>query len=98
MSVHASRRYAIIAMNIEIKPELERRLQTIAQDRSQTLSELVEEAMVYYLDALEGESSSWVATTQGLLPGAWSREDFSEWSPDPDLESKIANPGYSRQG
>jgi predicted transcriptional regulator len=68
-------------MNVELKPELERRLQSIAQERSQSLSELVEEAMVSYLNALENESSSWVEATQGLLPQVWSTEDFTEWNP-----------------
>ena len=67
-------------MNVEIKPELEHRLQTLAQERSQSLSELVEEAMLSYLDALENESS-WVEATQSLLPHVWSTEDFTEWTP-----------------
>ena len=68
-------------MNVELKPELERRLQTIAQKRSQSLSELVEEAMVSYLETLESEPSSWVDATQGLLPQVWTAEDFTEWNP-----------------
>jgi hypothetical protein len=68
-------------MNVELKPELERRLQTIARERSQSLSDLVEEAMLSYLNALASESSSWVAATQSLLPRVWSTEGFTEWSP-----------------
>jgi hypothetical protein len=68
-------------MNVELKPELERRLQMIAEKRSQSLSELVEEAMVSYLNTLESESSSWVETTQSLLPVVWPAEDFTEWNP-----------------
>ena len=68
-------------MNVELDPELERRLLTIAQKRSQSLSELVEEAMLSYLDVVESESSSWVATTQSLLPQVWPAEDFSGWNP-----------------
>ncbi len=68
-------------MNVELKPELERRLQAIAQKRSQPLSEVVEEAMLSYLNALESEPSSWVETTRSLLPQVWSTEDFAEWNP-----------------
>jgi predicted transcriptional regulator len=68
-------------MSVELKPELERRLQIIAQRRSQSVSELVEEAMLSYLKGMENESSSWVETTQGLLPRVWSKEDFKEWNP-----------------
>jgi predicted transcriptional regulator len=68
-------------MNVELDPELERRLLVIARKRSQSLSKLVEEAMLSYLDAVESESSTWVATTQGLLPQVWPAEEFSEWNP-----------------
>jgi predicted transcriptional regulator len=68
-------------MNVELKPELERRLQTVADERSQPLSELVEEAMIFYLSALERESSAWVEATQGLLPKVWPEEDFTDWNP-----------------
>ena len=50
-------------MNVELKPELEHRLQAIARERSQSLSGLVEEGMLSYLNALENESS-WVESTQ----------------------------------
>jgi uncharacterized protein (DUF433 family) len=36
--------------------------------------------------ALESESSSWIGTTQGLLPQVWATEDFTEWNP-PDGRS-----------
>ncbi len=65
-------------MNVELKPELERRLQTIAQERSQSLSDLVEEAMLSYLNALESESSSWVEATQALLPQVWPTETLRD--------------------
>jgi hypothetical protein len=68
-------------MNVELKPELERRLQTIARERSQSLSDLVEEVMLSYLNALESEPSSWVEATQALLPQVWPTEDFTEWNP-----------------
>ena len=68
-------------MNVELKPELEHRLQAIARERSQSLSELIEEGMLSYLNALEGEPSSWVETTQRLLPQVWPMEDFTEWTP-----------------
>ena len=68
-------------MNLELRPELERRLRTIAHSRSQSLSELVEEAILSYLDAVEIESSSSVEAGQRLLPRVWSTEDFTEWNP-----------------
>jgi predicted transcriptional regulator len=68
-------------MSVELKPELERRLQMIAERRSQSVSELVEEVMLSYLEGLENESSSWVETTQGLLPRVWPEEDFKDWNP-----------------
>jgi hypothetical protein len=78
-------------MNLELKPELEQRLQTIAQKRSQSLSELVEEAMLSYLRTGESESSSWVKATQSLLPRIWSAADFMEWTP-PDASGGGRNP------
>ena len=71
-------------MNLELKPELERRLEMIAQERSQPLAELVEEAMLSYLNALESESSAWVKTTRDLLPKVWPAEDFTDWMPPDD--------------
>ena len=68
-------------MYVELKPELEHRLVTVARERSQSVSDLVEEAMLCYLSALESDASSWVATTQGLLPRVWPKEDFTEWVP-----------------
>jgi hypothetical protein len=68
-------------MNIELKPELERRLQTIAQGRSRSLSEIVEEAMLAYLNATEHDSQSWVGTTESLLPQVWPKDDFAGWNP-----------------
>jgi hypothetical protein len=68
-------------MSVDLKPELERRLQAIAHARSLSLAELVEEAMLSYLNTLESEPSSWIKTTQGLLPNVWPREDFTDWMP-----------------
>ncbi len=68
-------------MNVELKPELEHRLRAIAEKRSQSLSELVEEGMLSYLNVLESDPSSWVETTQNLLPQMWRVEDFREWNP-----------------
>jgi predicted transcriptional regulator len=68
-------------MSAELRPELERRLQALAQKRSQSLSELIEEAMLSYLNSLENESSSRVEATQRLLPQVWPTEDFTEWNP-----------------
>lgn len=68
-------------MNVELKPEIERRLEAIARERSRPVAELVEEAMISYLDAVESGSSSWVEATQGLLPRVWPAEDFAEWNP-----------------
>jgi predicted transcriptional regulator len=68
-------------MNVEIKPNLERRLRVLAQKRSQSVSDLVEEALTRYLDTLETESSSWIETTQNLLGRVWAKEDFTDWNP-----------------
>ena len=68
-------------MNVEIRPELEHRLRVLAQQRSQSLSDLVEEGMTRYLDTLETEPSSWVETTQNLLGRVWAKEDFTDWNP-----------------
>ena len=68
-------------MNVELKPELERRLERIAQERSQPLAELVEEAMLSYLNSLESEASAWAEAIQDLLPRAWPAEDFTDWMP-----------------
>jgi hypothetical protein len=68
-------------MNVEIKPELEHRLRAIAQERSQSLSELVEEGMLSYLSVIERESSAWVEATHKLLPRVWPAENFKEWNP-----------------
>ena len=81
-------------MIVELKPELEHRLKAIAEKRSQSLSELVEEGMLSYLNFLENESSSWVETTQRLLPQVWPTEDFAEWNP-PDGRS---GPAGTRTG
>ena len=71
-------------MNVELKPELERRLLAIAQKRSQPLSDIVEEALLSYLNAVESVPSSWVETTQNPLPQVWPSEDFAEWNPPHD--------------
>jgi predicted transcriptional regulator len=68
-------------MNLELQPELERRLRAIAQKRSQSLSELVEEGLRSYLEAIESESSTWVETTQNILGQVWTTEDFRDWNP-----------------
>ena len=66
-------------MTVEIKPEIESRLAAIAHERSMSLAELVEEAVVSYLNALESDSSAWVNATQATLPKVWPAEDFSDW-------------------
>ncbi len=68
-------------MNVELKPDLEHRLERIAQERLLTLAGLVEEAMIAYLDSLESDSSAWVKATQELLPKAWPADDFTDWNP-----------------
>jgi hypothetical protein len=68
-------------MIVEIKPELERRFQAIAQERSVSLAELVEEAMLSYLKTQQSDPSGWIKTTQGLLPNVWPPEDFTDWMP-----------------
>jgi predicted transcriptional regulator len=68
-------------MDVQLDPELERRLRTAAQRRSKSVSQLIEEAMISYLDAVESEPSSWVEATQSVLPKVWPAEDFSDWNP-----------------
>jgi predicted DNA-binding protein len=68
-------------MNVELKPELEQRLEMIARERSQPLADLVEEAMLSYLNSLENDPSAWVKATQDLLPKSWPAEDFADWMP-----------------
>lgn len=68
-------------MNVKLKPELEHRLRAIAEQRAQSLSELIEEGMQSYLNVLESDSSAWVETTQRLLPQVWPAESFGEWNP-----------------
>jgi predicted transcriptional regulator len=68
-------------MNVELKPELEHRLERIAQERAQPVTELVEEAILAYLNSLESEASTWVKATQDLLPQVWPVEDFTDWMP-----------------
>ena len=68
-------------MMVEIKPELERRLAAVANKRLVPLEELVEEALVSYLNVLESEPLDWVKATLGCLPNAWPAEDFSDWIP-----------------
>jgi predicted transcriptional regulator len=70
-------------MTVEIKPELEGRLVAIAHERSVSLEKVVEEAVVFYLNTLQSESSAWVKATQGSLPNVWPAEDFADWiAPD----------------
>ncbi len=68
-------------MTVQIKPELESRLVAIAHERSVSLEDVVEEAVVSYLGALENESLAWVKATQGSLANVWPAEDFSDWTP-----------------
>jgi hypothetical protein len=68
-------------MTVQIKPELAYRLAAIAQERSVSLDELVEEAVVSYVNTLESQTSDWVKATQGLLPHVWPNEDFTDWMP-----------------
>jgi hypothetical protein len=68
-------------MTVQIKPELECRLVAIAHERSVSLEDLVEEAVVSYLNALGNESLSWVKATRGALPNVWPAQDFAEWMP-----------------
>jgi hypothetical protein len=68
-------------MTVQIKPELECRLAAITSDRSVSLEQLVEEAIVTYLNTLESGPSVWVNTTQRALSSVWPAEDFSDWLP-----------------
>jgi hypothetical protein len=66
----------------------------VSMRSTQPRSELVEERLLSYLNVLENESSSWVETTQRLLPQVWPSEDFAEWNP-PDGRS---GPAGTRTG
>jgi len=68
-------------MTVQIKPELERRLVAIADERSVSLEDLVEAAVVSYLNSLEKESTDWVNATQTSLAKIWPAEDFDDWIP-----------------
>lgn len=68
-------------MSVELKPELEDRLRNLAERRSRTLPDLVEEAVTSYLEALDDEPTAIVRATARLIPRVWPREDFSDWSP-----------------
>ena len=68
-------------MNVELGPDLERRLRQAAQRCSKSVPELVEEALTAFLDTLSDEPVSSVRATQSLLPRVWAAEDFSDWRP-----------------
>ena len=68
-------------MNIDLKPELERRLNRLSHRRSRPAGELVEEAITSYLDSWENEPSAWVKVTQERLPEVWPAEEFTDWIP-----------------
>jgi predicted DNA-binding protein len=70
-----------IAMNLDLKPELERRLNRLANEMSRPTCELVEEAITSYLDTVETDSSLWITGTQKDLSRVWSTEEFSDWAP-----------------
>ena len=68
-------------MNVELKSDLERRLRQEAQERELSAPELVEQVLTSYLDSLDNPPTTWVQTTQKLLPRVWPVEDFSDWCP-----------------
>lgn len=68
-------------MSIDLNPKLEDRLRSLAERRSQTLPDLVEEAVASYLDAQDDEPMGIVRATARLIPQVWPREDFTDWSP-----------------
>ena len=68
-------------MNIDLKPDLEKRLNRLAKRKSCPAAELVEEAITSYLDSREHESSDWVKETQKGLSEVWPIEEFSDWTP-----------------
>lgn len=68
-------------MNIDLKPDLENRLNRLAQRRSRPAAELVEEALRSYLDSWEHESSDWAKETQKRLSEVWPIEEFRDWTP-----------------
>ncbi|MGC8640757.1 MAG: hypothetical protein ACP5XB_12875 [Isosphaeraceae bacterium] len=68
-------------MNIDLKPDLESRLNRLAQRKSRSAAELVEEAIALYLDSWEEEPSEWVKETQKRLSQVWPIEEFGDWAP-----------------
>ena len=68
-------------MNIDLKADLECRLNRLAQRKSRSAAELVEEAIALYLDAWEEEPSEWVKETRKRLSQVWPIEEFSDWTP-----------------
>jgi predicted transcriptional regulator len=70
-------------MNMELKPDLEQRLHEVAQRRSLSVPELIENVLTTYLDAQDDSPMATVRGTRPLLAGVWPTEDFSDW-PTPD--------------
>jgi hypothetical protein len=68
-------------MNLELRPDLEQRLQRVAEQRSQSVPELVEGLLTQFLDSLPDDASVTVRATQSLLSRVWPVEDFSDWQP-----------------
>jgi hypothetical protein len=70
-------------MNVELKRDLEHRLQEEARRRAQTVPELVEDVLTHDLDALDDSPTATVRGAQKLITRVWPIEDFSDWQPSP---------------
>ena len=70
-------------MQLELDPDLGRRLDSAARRRSVSVPELVESVLTDFLKAQapEDEPSAWVRATAAGLPRAWEAEDFTDWCP-----------------
>jgi predicted transcriptional regulator len=68
-------------MKVDLRPELERRLNSLAEQRSRPVEEVVEEAIMFYLASRDNEPSAWVEVTRERLPEVWPTEDFTDWAP-----------------
>ncbi len=81
-------------MNMDLKPDLQSRLNRLAQRRSRPAAEMVEEAIAFYLESWENEPSDWVKETQKRLSQVWPIEEFSDWAPSrmhPDGSESLAH-------
>ena len=66
-------------MTVELTPELELRLRRVAEGRSLSVSELVEQILTSYVSSLADDSLAWVRTTQDLLDRVWPADGLADW-------------------